>query len=113
MGQGYILVNKSKGEIISFAHLPASKAKELTGNPVTAAMTTWYLLSNIGDQISFFEEENVLDDYHDVTDLLIDDLIKRQLIKDDGIEVFDSNEPEIFIRRLRNTWMDCEANEEL
>ncbi|WP_218832643.1 hypothetical protein [Paenibacillus sp. VTT E-133291] len=53
-----------------------------------------------------------MDDYHDVTDLLIDDLIKRQLIKDYGIEVFDPNEPEMFIRRLRNTWMDCEANEE-
>ncbi len=83
-----------------------SKARELAMNPVTAAITTWYLLSNIGDQISFIEEEHVVDDYHDATDTLIDDLIKRKLIKDDGIEVFDPNEPEIFIRRLRNTWMD-------
>lgn len=107
MGQGYVLVNKSKGEIISFAHLPVSKARELTGNPVTAAMTTWYLLSNIGDQISFIEEEHVVDDYRDVTNRLIDDLIKSQIIEDDGIEVFDPSEPEIFIRLLRNTWMDC------
>lgn len=110
MGQGYVLVNKSKGEKISFLHLPASKARELTGNPVTAAITTWYLLSNKGDQISFIEEEKVSNNYRDVTNLIIDDLISKQIIEDDGIEVFDSNEPEVFIRLLRNTWMDSLTN---
>ncbi|WP_336765919.1 hypothetical protein [Paenibacillus sp. USHLN196] len=47
-----------------------------------------------------------MDDYLDVTDRLIDDLIKRQLITDDGIEIFDPNEPEAFIRRLRSKWME-------
>lgn len=42
MGQGFVLINKSKPELVSYSHLPASKAKELTGNPVTAAITTWY-----------------------------------------------------------------------
>ncbi|SET17766.1 hypothetical protein [Paenibacillus sp. NFR01] len=107
MGQGYVLVNQSKGEIISFSHLPASKARELTGNPVTAAMTTWYLLRNIGNQISFMEEENVPLGYCDVTNLVINDLIRNDIIEDRGIEVIDSNEPEIFIRQLRNKWMDC------
>lgn len=106
MGQGYVLVNKSKRELISFAHLPASKARELSGNPVTAAMTTWYLLNNIGDQISFIEEEHIANDYCDVTNRLIDNLVASQIIEDHGIEMFDPSEPEIFIRLLRNIWMD-------
>lgn len=90
--------------MISYAHLPASKAKELTGNPVTAAITTWYLLNNIGDQISFVDEENVEEDYRDVTSSIIDELIQNKIIEDDGEEVFDPEEPEVFIRRLRNIY---------
>ncbi|RED51634.1 hypothetical protein [Cohnella lupini] len=105
MGQGFVLINKSKNELISFSHLPASKAKELTGNPVTAAITTWYLLKNIGDQICFIEEENAEDGYRDVTNIIIDDLILNNIIEDNGIDVFDPSEPEVFMRRLRNVWM--------
>jgi len=43
MGATYVLVNYSKKETIGFLHIGASKAKELAGNPVAAAITTWYL----------------------------------------------------------------------
>ncbi|MNN67659.1 hypothetical protein D3C81_1833020 [compost metagenome] len=53
MGQEYILLNKTKREMICFLHLPASKARELAGNHVTSAITTWYLIHNSGDEILF------------------------------------------------------------
>ncbi len=33
MGSGYILVNHTKKEKIYFLHIPATKARELAGNP--------------------------------------------------------------------------------
>ncbi len=71
MGVGYELINKSKKEVITFSHLPASKERELAGNPVTAAITTWYLLKNLGDMIQFIpdqsDEEYEYKDFKDVT----------------------------------------------
>jgi hypothetical protein len=109
MGQSYVLINKSKNEIITFAHLPASKARELTGNPVTSAITTWYLLKNMGDKIQFIAEQSDVEldltDYVDVTDQVINDLIANDILLDQGIEVFDEEEPEVFVRKLENIWM--------
>jgi hypothetical protein len=109
MGQSYVLINKSKNEIITFAHLLASKERELCGNPVTSAITTWYLLKNLGDKIQFIaeqsDEELNLTDYFDVTDKVIDDLIANEILLDQGIEVFDEEESEVFVRRLENIWM--------
>jgi len=44
MGVGCNLVNYTKREVISFLHVPASKAVEITGHPAAAAITAWYLL---------------------------------------------------------------------
>lgn len=56
MSVGYWLINKTKKEKITFFHLPASSERELTGNPVTAAITTWYLIKNSGDEIGFIPD---------------------------------------------------------
>ncbi|WP_217595636.1 hypothetical protein [Cohnella sp. GbtcB17] len=106
MGQNYVLINNTKNEVIGFAHLPAGKARELTGNPVTAAITTWYLLQNSGDNILFVEEERVEDGFVDVTNNVIEALIQKGIIHDLGIEVLDEDEPTaVYIRRLENVWM--------
>ncbi len=41
MGVGYYLVNHTRREYVLYAHIDASKARELAGNPVAAAITTW------------------------------------------------------------------------
>ena len=46
MGVGYILVNGTKQELISFAHLPVNTMREIAGNSVSASVTAWYLLNN-------------------------------------------------------------------
>ncbi|AGF55957.1 hypothetical protein [Clostridium saccharoperbutylacetonicum] len=119
MSVGYYLINKTKKEQITFSHLPAETARELTGNPVTSAITTWYMLKNLGDDISFipdqyYENESSLKEasldeilgYNDMTNLIIEDLIGLRILKDNGIEHFFEDEPEVYIRRLENVWMD-------
>jgi hypothetical protein len=117
MGITYHLINITKKEIITFLHIPAGKAHELAGNPVSAAITTWYLLKHLGDQISFiswdddnwpfptgsFEDEK---DFFDVTDQIVDNLIENHILIDEGREYYFQNEPEIYSRKLRNIWMD-------
>lgn len=56
MSVGYFLVNYSKKELLSFSHIDASTARELAGNPVSAAITTWYMLQNVSDSISFLSD---------------------------------------------------------
>jgi hypothetical protein len=117
VGVGYWLVNFTKKEQLLYAHIPASKARELAGNPVAAAITTWYLLQNPGDAISFvsdtyddwpFPEGNKyhMDDYKEVTDEVVNQLIEQGILVYEGREVFREDEPEIYMRRLRNVWMD-------
>ena len=47
------LVNRTKNEYIIFYGLPASKGNEINQNPVCCAITTKYMLDNMGDEISF------------------------------------------------------------
>ena len=56
MGVEYILINETKKEQITFIHLNGSKKSELAGNAAQSAITTWYLLSNQGDQIQFVSD---------------------------------------------------------
>ena len=118
MSVGYLLVNNTRTELISFAHLPASAARELAGNPVAAAITTWYLLEHRGDQISFVSDTNGdwpfltgspvdLAKYDDMTDAVVQQLISASILRDDGILWADDHEPDtIYVRKLTNVWMD-------
>ena len=56
MGAEYILINETKKEMVSFAHLNGNKKRELAGNEAQSAMVTLYLLNNQGDQIQFVSD---------------------------------------------------------
>jgi hypothetical protein len=116
MGVCYDLVNQTKRERITFIHLPANKASELTLHAATAGIVTWYMLHNLGDQISFVSDshdewpfpEGSRDDmytYPDMTEIIVDRLIREGILIDEGKDVFFDDEPDIYIRRLRlNGW---------
>jgi len=116
MGVGYILVNCTKREAIRWQHIAASKKRELAGNPAASAITTWYLLENAGDEISFVSDTH--DDwpfssgdrrdvasYEDVTDRVVEALIVNGLLADHGKSFVDEDEPDnVYVRGLRNVW---------
>ena len=118
MAIGYVLVNQTRGEVISFAHLPASKARELAGNPVTAAVTTWYLLHHPEDRVAFVSDTYEdwpfssgsradLANCIDVTDQVIAQLVETGILKDEGIAWADKDEPlTVYMRAVRNVWME-------
>ncbi len=111
MGTDFCLVNRSKKERITFAHLPCTKSREITGNPVCAAIVTYYLIENAGDEIFFvsehdFEEHKEVHAFAEVTDQVVTNLIEAEILQDDGIAWFDEDEPQnIYIRNLKNVWM--------
>lgn len=63
MGVGYELINVTKKERISFSHLPVSSMKEISGNPVSSAITTWYLIKNSGDKIGVVPDQYYEEDW--------------------------------------------------
>lgn len=110
MPVGYILVNLTKKEQIVFAHLPVNKAREICGNPVSAAIVSWYLLRNSGDQILFLDDCSPKDiafqALREVTDQVITELIDQEILEDHGIAWQDEREPAtVFIRDIRNRWL--------
>jgi hypothetical protein len=118
MGVGYCLINNTKKECISYIHIPANTAKELTGNPVAAAITSWYLLKNSGDEIGFVPDqyneknwtykdvsEKEILNYKDLTDEIVEELIELKILENNGIAIIDEDEPELYMRRLESIWM--------
>tara|TARA_R110002094_G_scaffold69773_2_gene78669 strand:- start:4031 stop:4405 length:375 start_codon:yes stop_codon:yes gene_type:complete len=117
MGVTYTLINQTRGERIDFAHVGACKARELVGNPVAAAITSWYLLQHSGDAIAFVGDTDgkwpfatgCIEDtyeYREVTDEVVAELLRVGVLADHGLSFVDEDEPDtIFIRDLRNAWM--------
>ena len=119
MSIGYCLINKTKKEKITYFHLTADTAKELTGNPVTSAITSWYLIKNSGDEIGFvpdqyYEEHWPYKDvswediiyYRDLTDDIINELIDLKILIQVGVNLFNKDEPDVYVRRLKNIWLE-------
>jgi hypothetical protein len=116
MGITYQLVNITKREMIRFSHIPASKMIELAGNPVSASMVTWYLLNHLGDQITFVSTaegiwplstgsiEDVAE-FPDMTDKIVEDLIGKDILIDEGKDYYFEDDAEIYGRKLRNVWL--------
>lgn len=116
MGVEYILVNETKKEMISFTHLNGCKMRELAGNAAQSAIVTWYLLNNQGDQIQFVSDS--YDDwpfasgsrdfawtYPDKTEEIINILIEKEILKDNGMLHVDEEEPEeVYTRNIVNVW---------
>lgn len=115
MSVAYQLVNQTRREVGSFQHLGASPARELAGNSGSAAATTWYLLQRRGDAIAFVSDlgewpfaSGRLEDvrsFTDVTEQVVTELIAAGVLADHGIRWVDEDEPEVYVRDLRNVWM--------
>lgn len=118
MGVEYTLVNETKKEMVSFSHLNGSKMRELAGNAAQSAIVTWYLLNNQGDQIQFVSD--TYDDwpfktgsrdkawsYPDKTDEIVSELIKQEILRDNGMLHVDEDEPEtVYTRDIINVWWE-------
>lgn len=117
MGVGYILVNVDKKQQISFYNIDTgTKLCELSGTVIASTIVTYYLLTNAGDRIGFindtdtsfkvWEQEYKSDffiDFVDVTNQVTDELIEKQIIKDEGI-IWIDKEDNLFNRDLVNIW---------
>lgn len=116
MGPVIVLWNATKREHVSFHHVGAATKHEVAGNPAAAAIVTWYLLENVGDQISLqadcdeFEVPNPIYDeavrHPDRVEHVVAALIDAGILKDDGFHFRDEQDPQVYVRNLRNIWMD-------
>lgn len=119
MSESCFLVNVTKRERISFFPLPAVTVLEVAGVPSSATVTTWYLLQNTGDRISFVREygqfpfpdvgEAEVWDYPDRTTEWIQKAIDAGLLVDCGRVWEDEDDPALYLRDLRNAWMPADA----
>lgn len=112
----YTLINQTKKEQISFAHLNGSKKRELAGNPTQSAIVTWYMLNNIGDDIQFvtdstmdwpFSSGSRCDslDYIDKTEDILAQLIESGILRDNGYLYVDEDDPKnVYIKDIINVW---------
>jgi len=117
MGRGYTLINVDKKEKIGFGNVnTGTKLRELSGTIVASSIITYYLLTNIGDKISFIDDHQIsftlfeqtydiedFDDFKDVTDDVIEELIENKIFRDDGILWIDKEE-DLYYRDLTNIW---------
>jgi hypothetical protein len=117
VGVWYSLINRTKQECIVFARLPAATAPELAGHPDSAAVTTWYLLQNRGDEIAFVSDEDEdwpfaegapdeVTAYREVTDAVVEQLIQAGILRDEGVIRTCEDDPEVYHRVLRNVWFE-------
>jgi hypothetical protein len=117
MGVGYRLVNIDKRQQVGFYKVDTgTKLHELSGTIVASAIVTYYLLTNTGDRIGFINDtegsfivcgQHFKSDYFagfvDVTDKIIEELIEKEIFKDNGIIWIDKEE-NLFKRDLTNIW---------
>ncbi|MGV3598616.1 MAG: hypothetical protein ACO1PI_12175 [Bacteroidota bacterium] len=117
MGSWYFLVNIDKQEILTFEKIATGlKLRELAGTAIASSMITYYLLINSGDRIAFvtpddneftlFGDKYVWQDfenYKEVSVAIVQDLIDKEVYKDDGIIMIDE-EDNLYERNLTNIW---------
>ena len=114
MSVGYHLINLDKREEVSSTarlHI-GTTFSEITGNQVFGSVLSFYMMTHMGDRVSFIndrEEEFYLfgsryvwEDFHDfknVTEEIVAELIADQTIRDEGIEWIDQ-EDDMYFRKL-------------
>jgi hypothetical protein len=116
----YCLINITKKQKIVCRHLPIDTAKEWIGSPIAGSITTLYGINNSGDEIGFISEkydekawpyykgitwEDIIS-YRDVTEEVINELQDMKILMDKGKEIFNEDEPDIYIKRLENVWVE-------
>ena len=115
MSVGYRLINATKREILMFMHLPVNTRREISGYPVASTMVAWYLLHHVGDEVSFVPDdksfwpfssvgEKETESFREVSDEIIQELIDAGLLSDNGIEILDQRDPDVFLRKLSLVW---------
>ena len=117
MSVGYELVNLTRGEVISFAHLPVNSKPEIVGHPVSSAIVTWYLLQHQGDDIQFVSDSHEdwpfktgargdVGSFIERTDEVIEKLISIGILEDRGLSFQDEDDPDnIYMREIVNVWL--------
>ncbi|MBK8055728.1 MAG: hypothetical protein IPK35_21250 [Saprospiraceae bacterium] len=117
MGVGYRLVNIDKKHQVGFYNVDTgTKLRELSGTVIASTIVTYYLLTNTGDRIGFINDTedhfivcgqnykaNYFTDFADVTDKVIEELIEKEIIQDNGI-IWIDKEDNLFKRDLTNIW---------
>ena len=116
MGVTYSLVNHTKREYINFTNLGTWKMSEIASIPASSVLTTWYMLNNLGDEISFVTDcqgewpfssgtRADLSSYPDVTDPILDELLEQGILRDNGLLCEDYDLPDSSrIRDIRSTY---------
>ncbi len=105
------LLNRTKKEYLLFAHLPFSKPNEIYVSDVACLMITWYVIENSGDDMLFIPDYDRYDSvlkpfYHtinehiEVTDSIVNSLVQKGLIIDNGILWTDEDYSNIYERNL-------------
>lgn len=117
MGVGHILVNIDKKQQIGFYNVDTgTKLRELSGTVIASTIVTYYLLTNTGDRIGFINdaedrfivcgqnyESDYFTDFVDVTNKVIEELIEKEIIHDNGV-IWIDKEDNLFNRDLTNIW---------
>ncbi len=117
MGAGYELINLYKKEVISFARVcTGTKKRELAGTVIAGSIVTYYMLSNIGDRITFLDDHSDnfevfgititwedIRNYNDVTEEVIRALIKEDIYVSEG-KIWIDKEENLFFHDLVNVW---------
>jgi len=117
MGVGYRLVNiDKKHQVVFYKVDTGTNLRELSGTVIASTIVTYYLLANTGDRIGFINdtddrfivcgqnyESDYFTDFVDVTDKVIEELIEKEIIQDNGV-IWIDKEDNLFNRDLINIW---------
>ena len=101
---------------------PGVQKKELAGNPVSAAIVTWYLLENSGDDIAFISDSDDdwpfsagartdLGSYTEITDRVVEHLVSEGIWRIAASRGSILTTPtRSYTRDLRSIWMGNSAD---
>lgn len=117
MGFTYNLINLDKKEIIMFKHInTGTKVRELSGTIISSAIVTYYLLANIGNRISFVNDNDSevelfgivyqtkdFYDYNEVTNEVVEELVAKEIFRKNG-KIWIDKEEDLFHLDLDNIW---------
>lgn len=117
MGLDYDLINIDKKERLTFAKIESgTKKRELAGTVISSSLVTFYMLTNLGDRITFIDDCSekhfvfgetltcdVIDQYEDITEQIVEQLIQEDIYVNNG-KIWIDEEEGLYFHDLNNTW---------